>query len=198
VSRAYTTLWSRDRVEAAVRQAGPAFRFETLFGGPHVSLPSFRRAGVVAGDWVYPVAVRAGALHVLGRMRVARLVSIDEFRALEVEQAAKVGPFDLAVRIGRRPDERVLWNTFLAPTCVDEVLLGTEGSPLLPNLTAPPEVVRDLRFTSRRGERPIKHVSPEGRITAIASLQGVYRLSDASAQQLAAVVGQALSPDTPG
>ena len=196
MGRAYTTLWSRDRVEAAVRHAGPAFRFEALFGGPHVSLPSFRRAGVVAGDWVYPVAVRAGALHVLGRMRAARLVSVDEFRALEVGQAAKVGPFDLAAR--RHPGEQVLWNAFLAPTCVDEVLLGADGSPFLPGLTAPPEVVRAVRFTSRRGERPIKHVSAEGRITAIASLQGVYRLSDDSAEQLAALVEDAASRPATG
>ena len=191
MSHAYTTLWSRDRVEAATRHAGPAFRFDVLFGGPHVSLPSFRRAGVAPGDWVYPISVRAGAMHVLGRMRVTRVVSVDEFRRLEVDRAAKVGSFDLAVRIDGAPQDPSLWNTFLAPTCVNEVLLGEHGAPLLLDATVPPEDVRELRYTSRRGERPIKHVGPDGRITAIASLQGVYRLSDMSAERLAAVVERA-------
>ena len=196
MSHAYTTFWSRERVEAATRHAGENFRFEMLFGGPHVSLPSFRRAGVTPGDTVYPIAVCAGAMRVLGRMRVARVVSVEEFRAIETERAAKVGPFDLAVRLEPPPqDAPGLWNTFLAPTCVNEVLLGAGGTSLLMNVTVPPDTLRAFRFTSRRGERAIKHLDADGRITSIVSLQGVFRLSDESAHRLAMIIERA-APST--
>lgn len=42
--------------------------------------------------------------------------------------------------------------------------------------------VRDLRWQSGRNpERPIKHLDEDGRITRTISLQGVYRLTGASA-----------------
>jgi hypothetical protein len=192
MSAVYTTLWSRDRCQAARKHAPTGFRFEILFGGPHTSLPGFGRAGVRPDDWIYLISVRDGLLHVLGRMNVARVMTAAEYRETSPDVAAQFGAFDLAVRVDdaplRQPRARL---EFLAPTCVDEVVMGRLGTPLLFEATVPCDQVGALRYTSRRGERPIKHVDETGRVRSTVSLQGVCRLADASAEILARVVDAA-------
>lgn len=184
---AFTTLWNRERYDAARRHAPPDFRLDLLFGGPHTSMPQFRRAGARAGDWIYPITLRGGVLHLLGRMRVERVLDLAEFEEQSPERAAAYEPFDLAIRPFdphvRRPE-----TLFLAPTCTDEVVIGEAGTPLLFDLMVPPDEVARLRYVSRRGERPIKHVNPDGRVTSVVSLQGIYRLAPASAAVLASLV----------
>lgn len=179
----YTTLWNRDRVEAARRHAPADFRFEVLFGGPHQSLPSFRRAGVRPGDWIYPVQVRDFMLHVLGRMRVARVLTLAEFAAEFPDRAAGVGRVGFDERVGALRPELV----YLAPTCTEDVVLGEEGTPLWFDLTVPGEAVAQLKYRSRRGERAVKHVV-DGRVKSHVSFDGVYRLAPESADVLADVV----------
>jgi hypothetical protein len=53
-----------------------------LFGGPHTSEPSFRRATVQPGDLLYPIGVCDQVLYVLGRMRVQEIVPVGGDRAL--------------------------------------------------------------------------------------------------------------------
>ena len=183
---AYTTLWSRDRLEAATLYAVPGFRFETMFGGPHTSLPSFRRAGVKAGDWIYAIHVRSGSLHVLGRMKVVNILTMDHWRRQYPHRAAELGAFDLAVNPDRPTSGPRLQLHFLAPSCTDEVVIGAEGSPIWFDRIVPPEVVETLRYASARGERPIKQVR-QGKIISTAGLQGVYRLSDASERAFDAI-----------
>ena len=60
-------------------------RLTVLFGGPHTSEPSFRRATVQPGDLLYPVGVCDQVLYVLGRMRVQQVVPADEDQDLHEE-----------------------------------------------------------------------------------------------------------------
>lgn len=76
---AYTLFWTRKRCEALRRLGWAVCPLETLFGGPHISEPSFRRAGVRSGDTLYPIAVRAGILSLLGRTRVRRILAYEDF-----------------------------------------------------------------------------------------------------------------------
>lgn len=198
MSNSFTTLWNRDRVIAAQRIGGAAFRFQWLFGGPHISLPSFRRAGVSAGDWVYPIHVHRGALHILGRMRIERIVELDDFPDEYPEVAREVRDFD-RVTFFPKPDASGLKGqlSFLAPTCTEHVLVGSEGTPFWADLVVPPESVSEIRYTSKkRPVRPIKHLDAEGRITAIVSIQGIYRLSAESAETFELIVKKRLARGT--
>jgi hypothetical protein len=194
---AFTTYWARDRYVAARRLAPPDFRFDLLFGGPHISMPSFSRAGVMPGDWIYPVHVQGGALHVLGRMRVARVIPIAEFRAMFPERAAGLGRFDLAVGGEPARDGPRAALAYLAPTCVNEAVIGELGTPLLPNLVLPPERVEQLRYVSQRGERDVKKHLREGRVVSLGGFQGNFRLSMESAEVLARLVEAAVAGVVP-
>ena len=190
----FTTYWSRHEFVAARDKAPPGFRLRVLFGGPHVSLPSLRRAGVRPGDWIYPVHVKDGLLHVLGRMKVARVLTEAEF----LEELARDGPnAEIAKHMVRPPGRmpptltylaHVDTHAFLSPTCTDEAALGAEGTPLWFDLVAPREVVESLRYRSQRGERPLRHVA-DGKLTSISGVQGLYRLAPSSAAALADLVG---------
>jgi hypothetical protein len=67
---------------------------EVLFGGPHTSEPSFQRAGVTPGDYIYPVRVLTGTLYVLARMRVQRILSVAEWIAAYPHRFADCEPDD--------------------------------------------------------------------------------------------------------
>ena len=207
MSSSFTTYWGRDRYVAARDKAPPGFRLGVLFGGPHLSLPSLRRAGVRLGDRVYPVHVNAGLLYVLGCMRVARLLTEEEFKA-ELARGDGGGGADAPilkhmVRPPGRLEPTLLYlapvatHEFLAPTCTDEAALGDEGTPLWFDLAAPRDLVESLRYASRRGERPLRHVA-DGRITSISGLQGIYRLAPPSAAALDGLVRGRLERDRAG
>jgi hypothetical protein len=51
VSEAYSVYWPQKRWTAAATVAGQ--RLTVLFGGPHASEPSFRRASVQPGDPIF-------------------------------------------------------------------------------------------------------------------------------------------------
>ena len=55
MSEAYTVFWTIDRWLGALSVGHKPL--PVLFGGPHLSEPSFRRAGVRVGDLLYPVGV---------------------------------------------------------------------------------------------------------------------------------------------
>ena len=76
---AYTMFWTRERCDALRRLGWAGRPLEVLFGGPHTSEPSFRRACVRPGDAIYPIAVRDGILYVLGRARVQRILTLEDY-----------------------------------------------------------------------------------------------------------------------
>ena len=184
MSDAYTTYWSRSMVEALRALGQESARLCVLFGGPHTSLPSFRRAGVRVGDLVYPVHVAQGALYVLGSLRVTATMSLQTYISANPELFGGLeGGWPMATLenyLACHP--QLAW---LAPTCVDEVVLGA-GTPIRLDVQVDPAVVSQLRYRSRRGERPLKHVT-DGRITHVIGLQGIYRLAPQSAAAFARI-----------
>ncbi|MFD4736774.1 hypothetical protein ACFWNQ_05275 [Streptomyces virginiae] len=171
MSNAYTTLWTNDLCRELERSGYAGQRLTMLFGGPHQSLPSFRRAGVRSGDLIYPVRVLRTRLHVLGSMEVSRIIPYEDAGSVLHDD-------DYAKLLDWRP---------LKAGCVTEVLTGPPGSPLSFGTTVPPDLLERLTYTSRRGERTLKYIE-DGRLTRSVSLQGIYRLAPASASELRRLV----------
>ncbi len=86
------------------------------------------------------------------------------------------------VKAGDSPEMRIL-----APTCTDEVVLGDESTPLRLDTAIPPELLERLRFRSQKRERGLRHIQ-DGRLKSAVSLQGIYRLSEGSAGEIAALL----------
>jgi hypothetical protein len=134
VSEAYSVYRPQRQWRRAV---GVSQRFDVLFGGPHSSRPSFRRATVHPGDMLYPIGVCDQVLYVLGRMRVREIVPVGGDQALLEAYLARYGA----------------WR-FLAPTCTTEVVIGAEGTGILPGRPLPGEILRRLTYSPRRGPLP--------------------------------------------
>jgi hypothetical protein len=157
----------RWRQAAGVRQP-----LTVLFGGPHTSEPSFRRATVQPGDLLYPIGVRDQVLYLFGRMEVQEIIEVDKDR------------------LGEYLARHGAWR-FLAPTCTTEVVIGTEGTRVLLDRPLPGEVLKRLTYLPRRGPRPVKHVSEDGRLVHAVGVQGIYRLAGSSAADFDAVLAGA-------
>ena len=180
----FTTLWTNDRCKSLAQYNLEGTLLDTLFGGPHTSEPSFRRAGVKEGDYIYPVRVNKGVLYIIARMRVKEILSLehyiesypDVFAGCERSRGASV-TFENYLKI--HPE-----NRFLAPTCTEEVVLGYESTPIRLDLVVPSDVLESLRFRSQKRERALKHIQ-DGRLKSVIVLQGIYRLSEKSADIIA-------------
>jgi hypothetical protein len=143
-----------------------------LFGGPHLSEPSFRRAGVKVGDLLYPVAVMNRQVYLIARMRVREMLLL--------------GQEDGTTLIDQRFPQFKPWKV-LAPTCTEEVVIGSEGTTLRADLPLPPDMLMRLSFRSQRGERPLKYVK-DGELARSVGLHGIYRLAASSAADLATLI----------
>lgn len=171
--QAFTVYWPRDRVKRAEAEMSGR-RLEVMFGGPHQSEPSFRRAKVMPGDVVFPIYVRDRSLFVMGCMTVEEII---------VFGAGQQDCARLKEYYQRFPDWR-----FLAPTCTDEVVLG-KGSPISAGAEVPVEVLRRFTYRSQRAERTLKHIDDDGRLTHSMGVQGIYRLAPHSAEDLSRMLG---------
>ncbi|MFE5793056.1 hypothetical protein ACFQ8C_10840 [Streptomyces sp. NPDC056503] len=176
MANSYTTLWTNDLCRELERSGEEGLRPTILFGGPFGSQPSFLRAGVRPGDTVYPVRAHRTRLHVLGSMEVSRVLTHEE-------AGAELHDDDYA---------KLLYWRRLKTGFVSEVLLGPPGSPLSFDTVVPGDLLERLTFTSRRGERTLKHVE-DGRLLRSAGVQGVYRLAPASAAELRRLVADRFS-----
>lgn len=168
VANSYTVLWTNDLCRELIRAGFTGQRPTTLFGGPHQSRPSFRRAGVAPGDRIFAVRAWQAALYPVCSMEVQRIVDYDR-------AGAELADEDYPKLIHWRP---------LKSGCISEVVLGPPGSPLRFDRPLPGEHLEHLTFTSRRGERKLKYVE-DGRLLRALSLQGIYRLAPESADIIA-------------
>ncbi|MEU9862805.1 hypothetical protein AB0D99_18225 [Streptomyces sp. NPDC047971] len=168
----YTTLWTNDLCRYLERSGHAGARLTMLFGGPHLSLPSFERAGVRPGDTIHPVRAYRTRLHVLGAMEVSRIIPYKEAGELLADE-------DYAKLLD--------WRALKAGGGVTEVLLGPPGSPLSFDTVVPADLLARLTYTSRRGERRLKHVE-DGRLMRSGSVHGIYRLAPDSAAELRELV----------
>jgi hypothetical protein len=179
------------------------------FGGPHNSAPSFIRARVGPGDIVMPVQVKDGKLHVLAAMRVAELLSVEDFVARHPEDFSAVRTHPEFQRLLPRletPHLQAFWlvrlwlegqreTAAVCPGEATEVLLGEGVLPISLTRVAPPELVLALRWQSgRRPERAIRHLASDGRIERSLTLQGIYRLTPESEAALLALAWPPRSP----
>ena len=174
----FVVLWSNDWCEL-LKKADEKSPLSVVYGGPHQSLPSLGK--VKPGDWVYPLRVKSGKLFLIGKMKVVTIRDAEEY-------LAEIG-------IPRLKGE--LWDTIsvkyikthpafghkIPRTCVDDVALGTEGTPICFNLEVPLSLVEQLQFGTVAGKEtglPLK----AGKVSHI-NLQGHYRrLSEASCSLL--------------
>jgi hypothetical protein len=170
MSESYTVFWTMDRWLGALAVGHKPL--PVLFGGPHLSEPSFRRAGVRVGDFVYPVAVMNRQVFVIARMRVREMLLL--------------GQEDGPALIDQRFPQYKAWK-ILAPTCTEEVVVGAEGTTLHADLAVPPEVLARMTFRSQRGERALKYVK-DGELTRSVGLHGIYRLAATTATDFAALI----------
>jgi hypothetical protein len=177
VSEACPVYWPQRRWR---RAAVAGQRLSVLFGGPHLSEPSFARAGVRPGDLLYPIGVCDQVLYVLGRMRAEDIIVAGDDPAL------------LARHLARYP----AWR-FLAPTCTTEIVTGSGGTPVMLDRPVPGEVLGRLTYLPRRGPRPVRHVTPDGRLLHAISVQGIYRLARSSAADLDALLAGPPGPPIP-
>jgi hypothetical protein len=121
-------------------------------------------------------------------MRVKLLIPLEQYfeQYPELFAGCETGAYPMATfesYLKLQPERR-----FLAPSCTDEVAIGEEGTPIRLDMPIPPELLARLRFSSRRGERGLKHIE-NGRLKSSIGLQGgVYRLHEASAHELMELV----------
>jgi hypothetical protein len=187
---AYTVLWTKDRCQLLKKTGQVGARLKVLFGGPHLSQPRFSRFGVKPGDYIYPVHVTDGVLHILGRMRVKRLLPLEEYIAANprlfagCEDPEYPGGGILENWLNAHPAMR-----YLVWSCTDEVAVGREGTPICFDVALSPTELEGLRFPSRKGERGLKYIEG-GRLKKVLGLDGgVYRLSPESAALFDRLVG---------
>ena len=191
MSNSYTSFWSKDRCNQMKKRVQDGEALTVLFGGEHQSEPAFQRFGVKEGDYLYPVTVSGGVLYLLGRMRVRRLLSVEEYVAENAEVfSGYESSYGAALTFHNWQQAHPEFR-HLAPSCTSEAALGEGGTPLGLMIPVPAGVLQGLRFCSQRGERGVKHIV-EGRLKSIVSFQGgTYRLSEASARQFEAVLTSA-------
>ena len=133
------------------------------------------------GDLVYPITVHERTVYVLGRMRV------QEIRTYTADSVGRLHQEHL--------DGNPRWR-FLADSCMNEAVLGCEGT--VPRLDAamPADVLRRLVYRSQRGTRMIKHIDEDGKLLRSHGLQGIYRLDDSCLADLDAVLAQPTAATT--
>ena len=163
-------FWPQERWRCA---AAASQSLTVLFGGPHSSEPSFRRAAVQPGDLLYPIGVCDQVLYVFGRMRVQEIIALDDD-----DRQSRLS--DYFARYSE-------WR-FLAPSCTSEVVIGSGGTGIHFNRPVPGEILQRLTYRPRRGPRLVKHVSEDGRLVHAVTVQGIYRLAEASAADLEAIL----------
>jgi hypothetical protein len=73
------------------------------------------------------------------------------------------------------------------PTCTTEIVIGFEDTGIMLDRPVPGEIPRWLTCQPRRGPRPVRHVSSDGRLLHPHSMQGIYRLAESFAADLEAV-----------
>ena len=107
---------------------------------------AFTKRNVKKGDTMYVLCVDKGLVYLVGRMKVARILS------REVYDAEFANPN--------------LWAG-------DEVVIGENGTPCRFNFTIPPEKLKDLRFESKKAE-PL--LLKDGKLVEAQSLRSVREL----------------------
>jgi uncharacterized protein (TIGR02996 family) len=154
----FTTFWTNDycRLVAEAHAVGKPLRFVT--GGQNQG-SYFAITRDWQGCYLYPVCVFQKKVYVIARMRIRQYMTRNDHRAAHPE------------------GELLIEN---APG--NQVLVGSEGTPIRFDLSLPPEALTRLRFQQKKGERALKHVRDGQLLHGSAGIDMVCRLTTRSAQ----------------
>ena len=183
----FLVLWSKERHRELRRVIQQQPTLSMIFGGPHLSLPSFSKFGVRPGDRIFPVFTEDRRLYLMCGATVREVHPIRPFLVSEfgitTEQAAgslwSVWPalkrqYPAVAHL--RDDE-----------CVDEAAT-CESTPLRFDRVVPSAMLTRLTFRSSKGERPLRQVE-DGQLKSTVSIQnGYFRLAPDSAKDLEALL----------
>jgi hypothetical protein len=194
MSDAFTVLWTKEHCHE-IRKAGEEGKpLTVLFGGNHQSCPSLARAGIRRGDFVFPLLVREGILHIVAGTVVNEFISLDSYvvdhllldRA-ELEGLPEHRLKEVLQRVG-------IAGHRLPYGCGIEVLLVEYSTPIRFDVVVPPESLECFVFRPRKGPpMALRHVE-DGKLKSSLSLQGnIRRLSEETAAMLSKLVGLATS-----
>jgi hypothetical protein len=183
---AFTVHWSSDRTSLLPASGWRGKPLPWLFGGPHISHPSLTRAGVAAGDSIFPIALKRGRLMVLCECEVQEVIPIKEFETR----------FGVPYRLAFQSEHLREWLAerncaWLAPTCTDDVALLRTATPLTLDRYVPQDRMAEIRMLNKRGDRPLSNLSPDGLLKNPATLCGwYYKLSPATAELFRSVIAR--------
>lgn len=160
----YTMFWPQWMCDRAREQGLEGKPLRLLWGG-HNQDTRFSRFKVGPGDTVVPIASVDGVLHALASLHVVEKTSADAW---------------LAKNPG---DERLRLHG-----CGSELLVGDgEGAPLRFDRAFTGAQLAKWRYDGTDGERPLKFLE-KGLLKKTMSLQGVYRVTPATAKLVASVL----------
>ena len=190
VKQSYIVLWSADRWKWLKRIGEAGTTLEVLYGGVHTSTPSFSRYSVMPGDRVYVVMVRDGRLHVLASMDIVKYLSIPEYlrEYLNIpEDVLRLHLWDMEKTLR---EARPTLGHRLPYGCIDEALVGENGTPFRFDREVPLDIVERLTFRNKQGrDRSVK--VEEGKFKSVTGIQGhVLRLAPDSAEDFADFLDQ--------
>ncbi|MDU9000998.1 hypothetical protein [Streptomyces mirabilis] len=177
MSDAFTVLWTHDTCRALRKTGRVGERPPVAFSGVHSSLPAW--SGARVGDEVYALHVNRCAVFVVSRMQV-----IDRERR---------GCCGTAPETWQEPafPGHGDWSMLGAGGC-GAAAVHVDATPVRFDTPIPGDLLAGLTWRNRRGQtRGLKYVV-DGRLERSVSLQGFYRLTPESADELAKVVGNAL------
>ncbi|MFJ5924566.1 hypothetical protein ACIQF6_18405 [Kitasatospora sp. NPDC092948] len=176
MSDAFTVLWTHARCRA-LREAGCVGRRPPVaFGGVHTSLPAW--SGARAGDDVYALHVNRCEVFVVSRMRV-----------LDLERGDCCGTAPVTCHDPAHPGHDEWW--MLGTDGCGATPIHVDATPVTFDTPIPGNLLERLTWRNRRNRtRVLKHVV-DGRLEQSISLQGFYRLTPESADELADLVDSA-------
>ncbi|MET9078963.1 hypothetical protein ABZX95_44175 [Streptomyces sp. NPDC004232] len=175
---AFTVLWTHDTCRALRRAGRVGERPPVAFSGIHSSLPAW--LGARAGVEVYALHVNRCVVHVVSRMRV-----------LDMERRECCGTAPATWQDPAFPGHND-WSMLGANGC-GAAAVHVDATPVCFEMPIPGDLLARLAWRNRRGRtRGLKYVV-DGRLERSVSLQGFYRLTSESADDLAKLVGNNIS-----
>ncbi|WP_371787857.1 hypothetical protein OG404_03735 [Streptomyces griseoaurantiacus] len=173
MSDAFTVLWTHDTCRALRRADRVGERPPVAFSGIHSSLPAW--TGARAGDEVYALHVNRCEVFVVSRMKV-----------IDMERRECCGTEAVTWEDPAYPGHEA-WSMLGAGGC-GAAAVHVDATPVRFDVPVPGELLARLTWRNRRGRtRGLKYVA-DGRLERSISLQGFYRLTPESADELAEVV----------
>lgn len=175
MTKSYTVLWTNDHCQRLKKAGDEGKKLNVVFGGIHLSAPSFRKARVESGDFVYPLRVYKGTLFVVARLKIKTYISLEEyvvqFLGLSAEEISGLYEYQIKELVGSKFP---CLGQELPYGCGIEVLLGEEGTPIRLDNAVLPAQLEAITFCSKRGRQGLKFIE-NGRIKNTLSLQGNIR-----------------------